>query len=235
MNQIYAYNAGPVSGVPTGIKKRNAIEVLSNVYAYNVSSDTAEANSSVTRITATAHSVLRGNLIEFTSGALSGLQFYVIETATNYFEVIPEMPSIPSNGDAFDVLFFKVPRVDLSGAVSITGISGLSVTANGFRFHDSAAVQINANSGAFVEVETAAAIASTVSKIHVTTTLGEPLAFRVAANAGAAAASTNGFNVNRGEGPLVLDFSMVAGDRLWVRSLTATAVTSGEVVLNFVG
>lgn len=115
--------------------------------------------------------------------------------------------------------------VTVSNAVTTTPIGRIFET----RFHNAASAGINASVGAWVEVETAAALAQAITGFHITTTIGEPLEFGTGASAGAV---TRKWIVNRGEGPLVLGSSLASGTRLWVRSLTTTAVSAGEIVLN---
>lgn len=118
----------------------------------------------------------------------------------------------------------------------VSGVSGMRVRET--RFHDASAAGINAAAGAFVEVggATAAAFTNTILSVQISYTAGEPLAFRIAASAVAAAAlATDNFIVNQGEGPTVLSVALVATDRLWVRSKSATAVAAGYITMNFMG
>lgn len=118
----------------------------------------------------------------------------------------------------------------------VSVVSGLRVRET--RFHDCASVNINDNAGAFVEVGTggyAAAIgANAILRVHVAAAFGEPITFRVAANAGAAAAAADAFILNRG-GTAEFDVLISPGDRLWVRSLTAVSITDGILTLNLAG
>ena len=100
------------------------------------------------------------------------------------------------------------------------------------RFHQGSVVNINGSAGAWVAFGGGAALASAIKEIHITSTMGEPLEFGIGASAGAAARK---LIVNRGEGPLVLKIDLDSGEELWVRSLTTTGVTSGEIVVNLLG
>lgn len=100
------------------------------------------------------------------------------------------------------------------------------------RFHQGSVTNINGSAGAFVALGGGAALSNDIKQIHITTTMGEPLEIGVGASAGAAQRK---FIVNRGEGPLVLKINLDSGDELWVRSLTTSGVTSGEIVLNLLG
>lgn len=110
-------------------------------------------------------------------------------------------------------------------------------------YHDCAIVGINDNAGAFVAVgintNTQApapfVFAQNTLTLQITVTEGEALQFRIGANAGAAAANPDKFIVNRGDGPVDLVCSFAATDRLWVRSLTTTAITDGLLTINFMG
>lgn len=102
------------------------------------------------------------------------------------------------------------------------------------RYHDAAAVNINDNTGAFVAVGSGAAISNTIYEININCTLGEPLDFRLGADATAAAANPSKWIMNRGAA-VTLKIKLVAGDKLWVRSLTTSGVTGGEITLNLMG
>lgn len=125
-------------------------------------------------------------------------------------------------------------RNDASNPIYVAGVSGLEVLE--YRFHDCSSTQINQVGGAYVEIETAAAIANTIQKMIICPTFGEPLIIRKAADAAAAAAQATApvAVLNRGQ-TLTIECSLVATDRLWVRSLSATDITSGELVVNLLG
>jgi hypothetical protein len=99
-------------------------------------------------------------------------------------------------------------------------------------FHDAASVGINGSAGAWVALGSGAALGAAVKKIQMTQTVGEPLEFGTGANAGAA---TRKWVSNRGEGPQVFEVDIASGTKLWVRSLTTSAVAAGEITLNCLG
>lgn len=103
------------------------------------------------------------------------------------------------------------------------------------RYQDCAVDNINDSAGLFVEVggASAAAFGSSMVRIQLTCTFGEPLEFRKGTSAANAATNPVEFIVNRGcnnEIPVTI----TAADRLWVRSLTTSSVTSGELTMNFI-
>lgn len=114
----------------------------------------------------------------------------------------------------------------------IPGGTGLSVLET--RFHECSVTNIQAKSGSFVEIESAAALANTISKMKVSCTFGEPISIRKGANAAAAAAATDLALLNQGQ---TADFevSLSSGDKLWVRSRTSTAINTGYLTLNLIG
>jgi hypothetical protein len=104
------------------------------------------------------------------------------------------------------------------------------------KFHDISSVNINANSGAFVEVRAVGALPSDVTRINMSYTAAQPLQFRAAADAAAAAAlSSDLFVANQGDTIQDMSLQISAGAKLWVRSLSATAVTSGYITMNLLG
>lgn len=106
----------------------------------------------------------------------------------------------------------------------------------GTKYHDMSSVGINNNAGAFVEVRATGALASAVRQVELSYTAGEPLAFRAAADATAAGAqSSDLFVINQGDGLQSLNVQIAAGLKLFVRSLSATAVATGYITINFLG
>jgi hypothetical protein len=128
-------------------------------------------------------------------------------------------------------------RNDAAHPIFVAGVSGMSVLE--YRFHDTNVTNINNSAGAYVEIDTPAALANVIQKIIVSPTFGEPLIIRAAADAAAAAAQDLAgaapvVVLNRGQ-TVTVEASLAVGDRLWVKSLSATLINSGELVLNLIG
>lgn len=100
------------------------------------------------------------------------------------------------------------------------------------RFHQGSVTNINGSAGAWVAFGGGAALANDTKKILLTSTMGEPLEFGVGASAGAA---QRVFVINRGDGPISLELVLDSGDEIWVRSLTTSGVTSGELTMSILG
>ena len=100
------------------------------------------------------------------------------------------------------------------------------------RYHDSAAVGINDNAGAWVNLGGAGALAQAARSIEGTSTIGEPLELGYGPNAGAV---TKFYDLNRGDGPFDAQVAIPSGNQLWVRSLSALPVSVGELTLNLLG
>lgn len=235
MNVIFFPNLrDPNTGSPVGYFK-SAIDVAASSSVYLVGGDAAEAGSTNRSIVATAHAALRGDILRFTSGTESGKEVTVKSVTANGIEIVEVLGAAPGVGDTFLIYRYRRQLVDSSGNSFVLGVSGLQVLET--RFHDMSSVTINDSAGLFVEIGTpaGAAIASTIQRLQLSYTAGEPLCFRIGANAAAAAANPNKFIINQGEGPTTLDISLLAGDRLWVRSLSATAVNTGYITLNLIG
>lgn len=119
------------------------------------------------------------------------------------------------------------------GSISVVGITGVGVKTT--RYHDCASVGINGNAGAFVALGSGAALAQDISKIQLTSTIGEPLTIRVGVDAAAAAAASDLIVLNRGDGPVNLDVTIPSGSLLWIRSLTTVAIADGLLTANLMG
>lgn len=123
-------------------------------------------------------------------------------------------------------------------AVAAGFAASSSSTSNvvGTKYHDMSATSINASGGAFVEVRAAGVLAAAVKKINMAYTAGEPLAFRAAADpTSAAALSSDLFVINQGEDEQSLNVQIAAGLKLFVRSLSANAVSTGYITMNLLG
>jgi len=94
---------------------------------------------------------------------------------------------------------------------------------------------INGNGGAFVAFGSGAAMGSAIKAIRLSYTSGQPLTFRKAADATAAASAPDLFVVNQGEDSFEIPLKLEATDKLWVRSLSSQGVTSGFLTANLLG
>lgn len=97
----------------------NALDVRGHFTYTDVGSATCDSGSSARLVSAPAHGARVGDVISFTSGALSGTE-YVVETvpSVNAIGVAVTLPSVPSNGDTFNVLAPKAMQVSSGGGIS---------------------------------------------------------------------------------------------------------------------
>lgn len=116
----------------------------------------------------------------------------------------------------------------------VASVSGGGTQTLETRLHDCSVVNINDNAGAFIQIETAAALANAISKMKVSCTFGEPIQIRKGANAAAALAGTDLALLNQGQ-TADFDVNLSVGDKLWVRSASANPVSTGYLALNLVG
>lgn len=113
-------------------------------------------------------------------------------------------------------------------------VSLTSVVVSETRWHDASSTNINATSGAYVEIGTSpagVAVTADRTQIWVANTTGQPLSIRKAADASAAASADDLLLPAAGEGQ-IYGVSVLSGSKLWVRSKTSTAVTSGYLILH---
>lgn len=97
---------------------RYGLEVAAAVFYREVATDAAEAGSTVTSVVATSHVAKKGDVILWTSGSLSGLEFRVGKTETNAIILGEEMTQAPAAADTFTILRASSPRVDASGGLA---------------------------------------------------------------------------------------------------------------------
>lgn len=105
--------------------KQHALSVLAHMFMSDVASDLVESESTAQVINATGHVAKRGDVIVFTSGALSGLEVKVWMGSedSDYEDSIllaETLPSAPANGVAFDILRHRYPKVSDLGAASVS-------------------------------------------------------------------------------------------------------------------
>lgn len=105
------------------------------------------------------------------------------------------------------------------------------------RHHDCSVTNIPSSAGIAEEIRvdnatTGAALAAAVKKIHASATFGAAIEIMVGASAGAA---TRKFIMNLGEGPLIIECAIASGQRIYVRNLAASAVSTGILTLNLLG
>lgn len=105
------------------------LNVASREFARLVVADAAEANSTTTVITATAHQALPGDIIRWTSGALTGYEYPVASVAANTITITQPMASAPGVGDTFNILRYATPMVDASGIMQVNAAFVEAATA----------------------------------------------------------------------------------------------------------
>jgi hypothetical protein len=107
--------------------RQHALAVLARIFAYEVGTDAAEAASTTESIVATAHAALKGDLIRFTSGTLSGLEFRVHSVSANAIVPSEDMSVAPSAADTFTIYRHRIPTCTSDGALSVsTTIAGVA-------------------------------------------------------------------------------------------------------------
>lgn len=96
-------------------EKQIGQSILAHQFVRSVASDAVEASSTVNAIVATAHVAKVGDVIEFTSGALSGQEVKVQAVSANLITLSESLASAPVAAVTFDILRHKYPVVDASG------------------------------------------------------------------------------------------------------------------------
>jgi hypothetical protein len=104
---------------PTG-KEQYGLTVNARVFLYQFASDIVEAGSTTETIVATAHVAQKGDVIRFTSGALSGREVKVIDVSANLITVSDELESVPAIADAFFIMRPRYAQVDANGNLITT-------------------------------------------------------------------------------------------------------------------
>lgn len=98
------------------------LSVLSHQFVYEVGTDAAEAGSTAYSIVATGHVALKGDVIQITSGALSGREVRVWEVSANLITLAETLSSAIAAAVTFKILRHKYPSVDSTGAVNVNAV-----------------------------------------------------------------------------------------------------------------
>jgi hypothetical protein len=100
--------------------EQSALSVLAHSAVTLIGTDAVEAGSTVEQIVATAHVARKGDVIEFTSGALAGTEVKVWEVSANTIVFAEDLQSVPAAAVTFNILRHKYPLVDASGSPIIS-------------------------------------------------------------------------------------------------------------------
>lgn len=103
----------------------------------------------------------------------------------------------------------------------------------GSALFSAASSNVEASSGAFVQV--GAAIPDGTKKIKIHSTIGIVLDFRLGADAAAAAAASNLFYMGRGEAYFAVPNNFQSGDELWVRSVNSETADEEFLAVTYMG
>lgn len=104
-----------------------------------------------------------------------------------------------------------------------------------YRYHDASATNINASSGAFIQVATAADIANTITELRINWHGGEPIVISSGADATAAALAANYLAVVHAGESFQVGCSLASGAKIWVRALKNAAIITDELIINLLG
>lgn len=100
---------------------QHGLSVLAHQYVAEIGTDAAEAGSSEIAIVATAHLAQAGDVVRLTSGALSGREIKVYQTAIDLITLAEELPSAIAAGVTFQILRHKYPLVESTGEIKVSG------------------------------------------------------------------------------------------------------------------
>lgn len=98
--------------------------------AFQVATDTTEANSTTKVLNLTSHVAKVGDMIRFTSGANDDIEAFVESTTTNTVTLAQELPTAPGT-DSLQILRFWTVLLDTSGRPLISGASAHDSAVSG--------------------------------------------------------------------------------------------------------
>jgi len=101
---------------------QNGLSVLAHQYVYEVDAGSFEAGCTTSVLQASGHPAKVGDVIRFTSGALSGQEVRVYSVTTNTITLAETLAAAPSAGDTGQFLRHKYPTVEPTGEVKVSGV-----------------------------------------------------------------------------------------------------------------
>lgn len=116
-------------------ENQNALSVNSHEYVFEVANTAVDATSSLTTAVLASASAKTGDVIRFTSGALSGQEVKVWSVSGSTVTLAESLLSAPSIGDTVQILRHKYPKVTSTGEVQVSGTfsssaSGTVISSN---------------------------------------------------------------------------------------------------------
>lgn len=104
------------------------LSVVAHQFVRNIGADAVEANSTVSIILAAAHAAQKGDVIQFTSGNLSGQEVKVFAVTADSIILAEDLPQAPAAADTFEINRHKYPAVDALGGLVVNTIAGGAAT-----------------------------------------------------------------------------------------------------------
>lgn len=205
-----------VTGEPIR-EKQHGLSVLSHSYVQLIDNDAVEASSTARIINATTHLAKIGDVIRFTSGALSGQEVKVQTVAANTITLSETLASAPATSVTFSISRHKYPSTTATGALSI-------VTPVVSTFVRNVYSSVNVTTGAYVTL--IASTAATYRRLSIFDNSNQTLKIAI----GAAAAEVDLLLVFPG-GSTDIGVNIPAGSRISIQALSALAST-GEIGIN---
>lgn len=101
--------------------------------------------------------------------------------------------------------------------------------------HNAASVNINGSAGAWVAFGAAITIPANTKMVQISSNLGQPVAVSFAPNLGAAGTTATQINMVAGGAPGKAPFIPGANNKIFIRSLSVTAISAQYITVNFYG
>ena len=205
-----------------------ALEVVGK-FAYDLTSavDLAEAGSTKRILKATAHGGRKGDFVRFLSGANDRMEYSILSVPdANTIILDGEIDTIITLGDSFKIYRYLTQLVSSDGAQAVSIVPQTHVPLDKSLLDFSST---NVDNTAYVEIN-ASVGASAINKVQIFMSSGEPLLLAF----GAAASEVDKLYIIPG-GNGILDIDIPAGTRLSVKAVNVVTVSSGILMINYLG
>ena len=231
INGRYSSRQNPKETIYADLSKVAYDQHALNVRTYSstkVSSKVAEANTNKAIIACTAHGLMNGEFIRFTSGPYNGFEFQVVSATANEIVLASTLQVAITTGVTFDIMRPITMTVGPDGVTSVSIVFNTLVDVLDNGLIDLSVTPIPASANPPLEL--VASAASTLKSVDIIEDVGEFMELLI----GGVGVETHYMTLPLGGGTIE-ELSIPGGSRVSIRALKNVAINIGNMAMNFKG